>query len=227
VTVSSWSALRWPTASNRNGSPTTNGRHQRRALQRTRTLRRHRRWNARAGADGTGSTPACVARHGDQAVRAHQRGDDRRVDDVENGAVLTDLADAANVSCAGQPRYAAVIGRRRQPRLPRRGDGAGRRAWRAGTGPPTMDAAAKLTSLQVQGSSGSAPVTLLMPRMPPSNWVGEVDAAAWPRTMAAVRAEADPRSRIVLIGDVTLPGLLDLTARSLPASRRCRTSAVS
>jgi hypothetical protein len=135
------------------------------------------------------------------------------VDAVENPAALRDLADAANALCAGTPRYQMVMGEGSSlgflVEATSATDARGVQVLEA----PSVDAKSGLTTLTVHGSGHERPLTLLMPAALPAN------AAARNAQLKAlaqrVRAErkADPEARLVLIGGVTVPGLLDLTAR--------------
>jgi len=129
------------------------------------------------------------------------------VDDVENRNVLADLAEAAKLACAGKPNYSAVMAQ---------GDNRGFLVapQLAVLGKPVRDAQAKLSTLQLQGDTGA--ITLVLPQA--------LSAQAAPRS-AQLRElgsrvqstlNADPQARLVLIGGVTVPGLVDLTQRSLP-----------
>ena len=139
------------------------------------------------------------------------------VEDVENRAVLMDLADAANANCPSKPRYAAVMAagdsRGFLVEATAKGDARGVQVL----GPPTMDASAKLTSLQVQSPGDVVSMTLLMPQALSANQAAKPTQLRSLGQWVQSALKADPRSRLVLIGGVTVPGLLDLTARSLPA----------
>jgi hypothetical protein len=134
------------------------------------------------------------------------------VEGVEHRAVLADLAETANATCANS-RYAAVMA-----------DTAGE-----GTGflvEPTSDADARgaqvlgkptLDALQVQASGHASPIAVLLPKAlstKPTERKAQLRALG---QQIDAMLTADPQARIVLIGGVTVPGLLDLTARAVPA----------
>ena len=143
------------------------------------------------------------------------------VDGVENKAVLADLADAVNASCA-HTRYQAVMAEAA-------GEGTGFLVETTSDtdtrgvqvlGKPTFD------TLQVQGSGHERPITVLLPKAlstKPSERATQLRALG---TQVSSTLKADPEARIVLIGGVTVPGLLDLTARSLAPKAKLPTERV-
>jgi len=140
------------------------------------------------------------------------------VDDVENRTVLADLAEATKLACAGKPNYSAVMAE---------GDSRGFLVAPqvAVLGKPRIDAKAKLSSLQVQGPTGA--ITLVLPQALPTQ--ASARAAQLHELGARVQAtlKSDPHARLVLIGGVTVPGLVDLTQRSLPKDAKLPAERVS
>ncbi|MEO8160283.1 MAG: Calx-beta domain-containing protein, partial [Arenimonas sp.] len=138
------------------------------------------------------------------------------IDAVENRAVLADLADATNASCASKPRYAAVMAE---------GDARGFLVETPATsqepgvqvlGAPSIDATAGLTALHVQGAGHARAITLLVPGELPLKQ--QARKAQLHALAARVHAELNnSQSQVVLIGAVTVPGLVDLTAREWSA----------
>jgi len=134
------------------------------------------------------------------------------VEGVEHRAVLADLAETANATCANS-RYAAVM-------ADTAGEGTGflveatSDADARGAqvlGKPTLDA------LQVQASGHASPIAVLLPKAlstKPTERKAQLRALG---QQIDAMLTADPQARIVLIGGVTVPGLLDLTARAVPA----------
>jgi hypothetical protein len=146
------------------------------------------------------------------------------VDAVENARVLAELADTANAGCAGK-RYQAVMGEGQgtgflvEARAPT--DARGAEVLAA----PAANATSGVTTLRFLPSGHGRPLQLLVPQALP------VAAKARQSQLSAiaqqVRAQlsADADARIVLIGELTVPGLDDLTGKAglpeakLPAQR--------
>jgi hypothetical protein len=141
--------------------------------------------------------------------------------------VLTDLAEAANLTCAGTPRYQAVMAEQGSTGfLVEAASDADARGVQVLTA-PTLDAKAGVAELTVQASGHARPITLVLPQALPT------DAKARSAQLLALgqrvttTLKADPQARLVLIGGVTLNALLDLSSRdvaklkgqALPAER--------
>jgi hypothetical protein len=149
------------------------------------------------------------------------------VDGVENRAVLADLAEAANLSCAGTPRYQAVMAEQGSTGfLLEAASDADARGVQVLTA-PTLDAKAGVAELTVQASGHARPLTLLLPQALPTDAKARSAQLLALGQRVSATLKADPQARLVLIGGVTLNALLDLSSRdvaklkgqALPAER--------
>jgi hypothetical protein len=137
------------------------------------------------------------------------------VDDIENRNVLADLADAANATCAGQPRYQAVMAEKSSTgflvEAASDTDARGVQVIAA----PRLDARSGMSELTVQASGLARPLTLLLPKALPTEPKARSAQllALGQRVIATLKA--DPQAQLVLIGGVTMNPLMDLSAREL------------
>jgi hypothetical protein len=136
------------------------------------------------------------------------------VDDVENRAVLTDLADATNLTCGTQPRYAAVMAP---------GDSRGFLIAAPTTtgkdglrvlGRPETFPDAHATALSVLPPGQSRPITLLLASAPEGiPKMRSVEAQALARRVQQQLAR-DPNDNVIVFGASEMSGLIDLTGRA-------------
>jgi hypothetical protein len=119
------------------------------------------------------------------------------VEDVENRAVLAELAEAANATCASKPRYAAVMA-----------EGDARGFLVASDlqvqGKPAVLAEAKATSLAVLAPGQARALTVFATRGPATS-----------RALVQAVAAAG-RAPLVLLGASAADGLVDLSLRARP-----------
>jgi hypothetical protein len=138
------------------------------------------------------------------------------VDGVENRAVLADLADAANATCAGQPRYQAVMGEKGSMgflvELASDTNARGVQVMAA----PTMDARSGVAELTVQVPGHARPLTLVLPQAVPTEAKARSAQLLALGQRVSGKLKADPEAHLVLIGGVTLNSMLDLSARDVP-----------
>lgn len=139
------------------------------------------------------------------------------VDGVESLAVLADLADTANRLCARQPNYGAVMKGNGQGFLVDGALGSDKARRTQVLELATLATVAHATAMTVLVEGHERPLTVLLAATPStvarerSAQVGEINRQV--RTLL----DADPRARLVVLGAGGLTGLVDLTARSLPA----------
>jgi Tol biopolymer transport system component len=135
------------------------------------------------------------------------------VDGVESLAVLADLADAANHTCARQPHYTAAM----------KADGLGFLVDGADASHGTrvldlapLGARAQAGSLVVLADGHARPLTVLLTATVPVDSRERAVQADAINRLVRTRLATDPNARLVVLGHVGLDGLVDLTARALP-----------
>jgi hypothetical protein len=139
------------------------------------------------------------------------------VDGVENLAVLADLADTANSVCARRPHYSAAL---KSNGLGFLVDGVAGKANGHGTRVielATLGVNARATSMTVLAEGHERPLTVLLSATPSTNPRERIAQTDELRRLVRASLSADPRARLVVLGAAGLDGLVDLTARSLPA----------
>lgn len=139
------------------------------------------------------------------------------VDGVENLAVLADLADTANHLCARKPHYSAAL---KANGLGFLIDGVASKARVNGTQVlelSTQGKSAISTAMTVLAEGQQRPLTLLLASTPAPGVRARVAKADELNSLIHARLSAEPRARLVVLGGSGLDGLVDLTARSLPA----------
>ena len=139
------------------------------------------------------------------------------VDGVENLAVLADLADTANRSCARQPHYSAAM---KADGLGFLIDDASSKIAAHGTQVLellTFGGRARATSVSVLAEGQASPLTVLLAATPSAIARERVAQANALNRLVRARLTAEPRARLVVLGATGFDGLVDLTARSLPA----------
>jgi hypothetical protein len=138
------------------------------------------------------------------------------VDDVENRAVLSDLADATNLTCSTQPHYAAVMAPGDSRGFLIEAPTAPTKDGLQVLGPPETFIDAKATALSVLGAGQSRPITLLL-----------ASAADGTPRMRGAQAQAlaqrvrqrlarDQNENVIVFGARAVPGLVDMTIRAYP-----------
>ena len=128
------------------------------------------------------------------------------IEGVEHKQVLAELAEAANTACAGKPRYTAVMADKES-----RGFLVDEAAATV-VDLPTTDAAG-IASLHVLGNGHERAISVLVPPGPSAT---KAERTAQLRAIGqSVQAQLkqDAEARLALVGNVTVPGLVDLTAR--------------
>jgi cysteine-rich repeat protein len=138
------------------------------------------------------------------------------VDDVENRAVLNDLADATNLSCGTQPYYAAVMApgdsRGFLIAAPTTTDKDGLRVL----GRPETFSDAHATALSVLPPGQSRPITILLASAPEGTLpMGSAQAQALARRVQQ-RVAQNPTENVIVFGARAVPDLVDLTLRAPP-----------
>ena len=139
------------------------------------------------------------------------------IDGVENLAALADLADTANRLCPRQPQYSAVLKGNDQGFLV---DGAASKANAHGTQVlelSTLGVSARATAMTVLAEGHERPLTVLLAATPSNTPRERVAQSDELNRLVRTRLSADPRARLVVLGAAGLDGLVDLTARELPA----------
>lgn len=142
------------------------------------------------------------------------------VDSVENLAVLRELADAVNGLCAGKSNYHAVMpyarGAEATGFLVEAGNSDADRIQVQAAPSPGRESAITALTLRVPGYE--RPLSVLLPAPLPTN--ASARTAQLTALAQRVRSDlmADPEAHLVLIGGVTVPGLVDMTTRYWPKS---------
>jgi chitinase len=126
------------------------------------------------------------------------------VEGVEHRQVLADLADVVNAQCAEMPAYAAAMadGDHRGFLISQPGKGE---AGIAVSAPPQFEAKAGATAVSLLIPGHEQAVTLIL-----ASGTGE----ALPSHLRQ-RAKSHPGEVVILLGASDVPGMVDLTARSL------------
>jgi hypothetical protein len=132
------------------------------------------------------------------------------VDGVENLAVLADLADAANLVCARQPRYRAAL---KANGLGFLVDGASAQILDVAT----LGTTAQATAMDVLADGHARPLTVLLAATPSTDARERTAQAGELNRQLRARLATAPSARVVVLGAAGLDGVVDLTARSLPA----------
>lgn len=132
---------------------------------------------------------------------------------VENKSALQDLADSVNALCASIPRYQAVMVTGTETGFLVESTSATDTRGIQVMSAPSADAKSGLTTLRILTSVNERPFALLIPAALPA--AGAARSGRLKAIAQEVRAElsADAEPRLVLIGSLTVPGLVDLTAR--------------
>jgi len=138
------------------------------------------------------------------------------VDDVENRAVLSDLADATNLTCSTQPHYAAVMGQ---------GDSRGfliqaptteHQGGLSVLSRPETYTDANATALSVLPAGQSRPITVLLASAPDGTpLIRRAQARALAQRVQQHLAHAFDEN-LILFGAAAVNGLVDLTIRAQP-----------
>jgi len=128
------------------------------------------------------------------------------VDGVENLAVLADLADTTNRTCARQPHYDAAL----------KSEGLGFLVERGTQLLGVASAGKKASALSVLAAGHARALTVLLSATPSANARERGAQAADLNRLVRERLAADPQARLVVLGSAGLDSLVDLTARSLP-----------
>jgi hypothetical protein len=130
------------------------------------------------------------------------------VEGVESLSVLADLADSANLVCARQPQYRAAL----------KADGLGFLVDGAQVlDVATLGTTARATAMDVLAEGHARPLTVLLAATPSKDARERATQLGELNRQVRARLSADPRARVVVLGATGLHGLVDLTARSLPA----------
>jgi hypothetical protein len=130
------------------------------------------------------------------------------IDGVESMAVLADLADTANRTCARQPQYSAAL----------KANGLGFLVERGTQVLAVSGANARASAATVLADGHARPLTVLLAATPSSDARERAAQVGELNRLVRARLAAEPRARLVVLGATGIDGLVDLTARSLPTA---------
>jgi hypothetical protein len=138
------------------------------------------------------------------------------IDGVENRAVLTDLADATNITCNTQPHYGAVMGQGDRRGFLIEVPTATKTRGPQVLGAPETFTDADSTALSVLGVGQDRPITVLLAGAPSGTpQVRRAHAQALAQRVQQ-RLAQDANANVIVLGANAVNGLVDLTSRAQP-----------